>query len=512
MKPRILAISLLLIRALCAQEPEQPADPAPAAKAEVVEEEYSPRAVEIVDGNAGRAPALERAISRTGQFRVSGGAPMDRGNVLLFAEDAKSDLISLTEEENLAIEKRSAWKVPVTVLLHGQPGDPMPPRTIATKIQVSEAGYEIVMDVHLSRGVEQERFKQAVTAALIYERSLRNQPLNETDIPYHVAPWLVEGLREAMAWRLNQSDRRLYEAIFKTGGLFKTDELFSLSDSRFEDMDGAMRAAFRVSSGAMVMALLQQPQGRAGFRAFLDEAASFQGEMPSLMRKHFPELNLSETSLAKWWALQLANIGGQNLATDVMTIVRTEEALKDALRINFKTEEGILRQEEISSWQEVADLPEGDRVNSVRLAQDSLVRLSYRCFPSYRPIIAEYQLVLAAIARDKTKDVPAQLVALEERRTIMLAKAEMARDYMNWFEITRATDISGEFEDYMRLQDRLKSNPHHRRDHISEYLDRMDEIFGRGLDAKPAADDFSDPLAMPDGIDPLPMLPPLPSY
>ena len=61
----------------------------------------------------------------------------------------------------------------------------------------------------------------------------------------------------------------------------------------------------------------------------------------------------------------------------------------------------------------------------------------------------------------------------------MTAKAQQASDYLDWFEITRARETSGAFDDYMRLKDRLKANPHRRSDDLSKYLDRMDAIFSR---------------------------------
>lgn len=427
----------------------------------------------------------ERIISSTGQFRVTGGEASDRANIAMLAEEAKTELLILTGEAKATIEKRVEWKVPVSIRLHGKSGDPIPARTVAMSLRFSEAGYEVVLDVHLSRGIEHEKLKWSVTSALVHERSLRNLPATESDTPFLVPPWVNEGLREATAWRLNQSDRRLYEALFKSGGLFKIEDIFSMDQRRYEDLDGASRAAFRVSSGSLVMALLEQPQGKGGFLSFLSELAPFQGEMPALLRKHFPEMNLSETSLSKWWALQLANIGGQNLATDIFSVKQTEEGLAQALRLNFRDQEGIIQQKEISAWKEVADLPEAERASSVRLAQDALVRLSYRCFPSYRPILSEYQTVLVSIAKNKTKDVPKQLTDLSERRELMAAKAERAKDYLNWFEITRARETSGAFDDYMRLKERLKSNPHRRDDNLSRYLDRFDELFGRGLEDAP---------------------------
>lgn len=436
--------------------------------------EEIPHAVQVAEPPAQAAPAgPDRVVSRSRQFRVTGGDSLVRGTVALLAEETKDELLQLTGEAD-------AWMVPVTISLYGKPGDPLPVRTVAMRLVVVEGVSELRLDVHLSHGIEQERFKRAVTTALLYERALRNHANTEAaDRPLVVAPWLADGLREATAWRLNQSDRRLYEALFKHGGLFKTDELFTLGENAFEDLDGAMRAAFRVSSGAMVMALLEQPQGKEGFRAFLAEVAGYEGEMPALLRQHFPELNLSETSLAKWWALQFASKGGLNLLTDIFTIQQTEAALADGLHLQFRTPEGIVQQKELAAWPELAALKEPDRRAAVQHAQDALVRLSYRCFPSYRPLLLSYQIALDAIAKNNPKATAKQLAELEETRVTMLARSKRARDYLDWFEITRARETSGAFDDYLRLKERLKANPHHRQDDLSEYLDRMDRIFFR---------------------------------
>jgi len=445
--------------------------------------EEIPRAVQVTEPPAQPAPpGADRVISRSNQFRITGGDSLVRGTVALIAEETKDELLKLTGEKD-------DWKVPVTIHLYGKPGDPLPARTVILKLLVVEGVNELRLDAHLSHGIEQERFKRAITSALLYERALQNRPADDANRPLVVPPWLSAGLREATAWHLNQSDRRLYESLFKRGGLFKIDELFAMGESEFEDLDAAMRAAFRVSSGALVMALLEQPQGKQGFRTFLSGVAAYEGEMPGLLRQHFPELNLSETSLAKWWALQLANKGGLNLLTDILTIQQTETALAEALRLNFRTAEGIVQQQQLAVWPELATLKEPERLAAVRLAQDALVRLSYRCFPSYRPLLTDYQIVLDAIAKNKTKDVPSRLAALEETRATMIARATRAHDYLDWFEITRARETSGAFDDYLRLKERLKANPHQRQDNLSEYLDRMDRIFYR--------EEKKSPLGMP---------------
>jgi hypothetical protein len=478
MPARFLFPGLILAATLSAQEP--------------------PRAIQVAEPPAEPlAAGPEWVMSRSGQFRATGGDSGFRGSVVLLADEARDELLVLTGEKD-------EWKVPVSIRLHGKQGDPLPPRTVSMRqLLVVEGVKELGLDIHLSRGIEHERIKRAITSILLYERALRKGPPADPDSPMMVPAWLPDGLREATSWRLNQSDRELYEALFKRGGLFKIDDLFAIGENAYDDLDSATRAAFRVSSGALVMALLEQPQGKEGFRSFLSEVADYQGEMPGLLRRHFPELNLSETSLAKWWALQLAAKGGMAPLTDVLSIARTEEALAEALRLNFRTAEGILQQKELSAWPELAALTEPERIAAVRISGDALVRLSFRCFPSYRPLIAEYQLILDAIAHDKTKDVAERLLALEETRVTMTARAARAKDFLDWFEITRARETSGAFDDYLRLKERLKSQPHNRKDELSLYLDRMDKIFHREGVEPPAArpDEFQ--VGYPDGLPPI---------
>lgn len=441
-------------------------------------DENPPRAIRVADHPAAD-PQLhdEKIVSRSKQFKISGGEGQMRGMVALLAEETKDELLDLAGEKD-------EWKVPVSIVLHGKAGENPPARTFSTRLLVVGGARELRLDKHLGPGLEQERFKSVLTTMLLYERALRVLHEVDSERPLRVPPWVSDGLREAVAWRHHQSDRRLYAALFKQGGVFKIDDLFATSDQDFENFDGATRAAFRVSSGALVMALLEQPQGKEGFRAFLSDVAAHEGEMPVLLRRHFPELNLSATSLAKWWALQLAEKGGLSMLTDIYTISQTEAALAEALCLHVRGEGGIFQQKELSAWSEVAALHETERAAAVRFAEDALVRLSYRCFPSYRPLLVSYQKILSDIAKNNTKGIDRRLRELQETRATMVERATRARDYLDWFEITRARSTSGAFDDYLRLKDGLKSDPCRREDDLSKYLDRMDGIFRRDSEVR----------------------------
>jgi len=442
-----------------AQEPVAPV-PTPAAELPIQEWPDKPAAGQDV------------TRSKSLQFRISGSDPKLRGTVSFLAEQAKTDFLGLTGEKD-------EWKIPVTVVLHGKQGDLIPKRTLAMDLQYGEDGFKLIINAHLAQGIEQQRFHSAVLSALVYERSLRTMKSGPLEERLLVRPWLVEGMSEVLAWKRGEGDRRLYQAIFQAGGLYDLEDMLGVSQSDYDNYDSAMRAAFRVSAGGLMMALIEQPSGHEAFRSFLAEAARFGGEMPLLLRKHFPGLNLSKKSLEKWWALQMANQSRFSLS-EVMSIAETELMLADALKLRYRNEEGLAVDRDINSWAELAALDEGARLFGVRHAEEALVRLSYRCFPSYRPLLQEYQLVLHEIVKHSKKfDIAAKLNELDESRVLMSQRGKRAADYLDWFEITRARQTSGVFDDYMKLKQRLDQGLMQDDDHISKYLDRAEKLYKR---------------------------------
>lgn len=446
-----------------------------APKAVPVPEERSEAPV----AGAGRLPEPEAeanapaavTVSRTKQFVVRGGGLAERGAVAVLAEDTKQDLLRL-------LDAKDEWKVPVVVELHGKPGDPRPPRTVVPGLFATDQGWRLQLDVHLARGVENDRFEHAVLSMLAYEWTLRALPPEASGQRLLVRPWLVEGLREAIRWRAKRGDRRAYQSLYKSGGLFGLEEMFGLGERQFDELDAASREAFRVSAGSMVLALLEQPDGRAAFRKMLGEAAKFEGEVPILLRRHFPDLNLSERSLAKWWALQMANMAEAPL-TDVLTVAETEAALAAAVRLSVRDADGMMSFQPLERHAMLAGLTNAERAEAVRAAEDALVRLSFRCFPSYRPLVADYQEILQDLATAKGRKLDERLAELAAIRERMSVRAARARDYLDWFEITRAREASGEFDDYLRVKEQLQQSRHGGDDPVSRYLDDLQKAFAR---------------------------------
>ena len=466
-----------------------------AAAVGLAAQETPPQAVPVEEpavevkpgGNVAPPPAEAKALSRSGMFRVSGGEQAQRSSVALLLEQSKDDFETLLRDRDVDVEKQAAkkaaffdpggaaeaFKVPVNVEITANPDRP----PVEYSVGYTEDSFALGIRIRMDRGIDHELLDRAALTVLLYERSLRNAKPGEMKDPLVIRPWLVEGLTEAGKWREGTADRRIYEGVFRRGGGFTMDELFELPERSFDRLDGASRLAFRALSGALVMALLEQPQGRGAFRAFAGEAARFSGEMPVLLRKHFPDLNLSERSLAKWWALTLAKLIQPQLS-EVLPIRETEQALEEALQFHSRDGDGNAVKRGIGEWQTVADLEPDERQEAVRPAEDGLVRLSYRCFPSYRPLVKDYQQILRDLAGGSWDGIDERLAELAEQRETMVARSVMARDYMDYFEISRARSLSGEFEDYLKLKKELELRPRPpRRDRVTDYLNTMQKAY-----------------------------------
>jgi hypothetical protein len=409
--------------------------------------------------------------SSSKQFLISGSEPAIRGMVAFMAEELKGELQSLLDDKD-------SWKAPIYIGLYGRQGDALPKRTLTTSLEYDDSGFKLRVHAHLARGIDRDKFRNQIMTALIYERCLRMMTKGATEERLIVRPWLAEGLTEVIAWKSKRADRKLYEVLFKSGGLYDLEEMLAVTQVQYDEYDSAMRAAFRVSSGALVGALIEQSDGKKSLVNLLSEAAIFGGEMSMLLRKHFSGMNLSKASLEKWWALQMANNSRASL-TEVLPVSETEAELIKVLSFRFKNEQGTAISQPIEKWKELMSLKETDRIQSIRQVDQDLSQLGYRCFPDYREILITYQKILKMIITGKHETIDADIATLQEARLILNKRAEMLHDHLDWFEITRARETSGAFEDYKRLKERLDQGIIRNKDTVSDYLDQAQKAYSR---------------------------------
>ena len=339
------------------------------------------------------------------------------------------------------------------------------------------APYRLQIYLRLGRGnsFEQEQFERVILQMLVMERSLRLLPEGESVERVQVRPWLLDGLAEAMQWKNGKGDRRMYSSLMESGGWIEVEDL--VDRAAIAGLDVLSRELFRASSGALVMALLAQNQGAKSLADFLGKVAVFEGEQMILLRTHFPQANLGPKGLERWWMLQVAALSEKKLS-EAMTIPETDERLSRILELHLKNENEEAFRVSLESWRQVAGLDsKEERIESIRPANDLLAHLSFRCFPTFRPVIAGYLKILSDIADGKTDEVEEMIENLKEFR---LAEAERHRklvDLMDWYHLSSVQKESGEFEDYLKMQRNLRKGNEFGKDPLHHYLDKVQKVF-----------------------------------
>ena len=341
------------------------------------------------------------------------------------------------------------------------------------------APYRLQIYLRLGRGnsFEQKKFERVILQMLVMERSLRLLPEGKTAERVEVRPWLLDGLAEAIQWKNGKGDRRMYSSLMESGGWIEVEDL--VDRAAIAGLDVLSRELFRASSGALVMALLAQNQGAKSLAEFLGKVAVFEGEQMILLRTHFPQANLGSKGLERWWMLQVAALSEKKLS-EAMTIPETDERLSGILELHLQNENDEAFWVNLESWRQVAGLESKEgRIESIRPANDLLAHLSFRCFPTFRPVIAGYLKILSDMADGKTDEVQEMIENLKEFRTAEVERHRKLVDLMDWYHLSSVQKESGEFEDYLKMQRNLRKGNEFGKDPLHQYLDKVQKVFGK---------------------------------
>lgn len=327
-----------------------------------------------------------------------------------------------------------------------------------------------------------KKLSETLLRLILIERGLRNIGPEGTTQEITISPWIVDGISEAIAWRAKKGERAVYAAIRDRGGWMEAKQV--IEKESIAGMDSLSRELFRASSGALAMALLAQPQGKKAMNNFLLEASSFEGEPLALLRKHFPDVNLGREGLEKWWLTQIAALAEPALA-QVLSIPATDAELEKALKIYLTDEQGRIVIYGIEAWPEVMDLEENkDRVAAIQQATNMLTNLSFRCFPTYRPVIAGYLKTLTDLTGEERDHIPEALDNLEMFREAEKRRYTRLVDLLDWYHLSTVKEESGEFDDYLNLKKELEKPTKPKNDPIIDYIDHAQRLFERQQNSK----------------------------
>lgn len=276
------------------------------------------------------------STSASGQFRV-------HGNDLSLRSRMSSHLDDIAKELRAALKDGDQHLIPVNVRL--SQGEEALKTTSAgappVGIQITEVeggGFHLQLDIRDVPALKLEDIRRETVRILLAERILRGHATATPPKDRLLLPdWVFTGTLQTLDFRAAERPATMFAAIFKSGRIYGIEEIIEASPM---EMDSLSRAIYETSCGALVMALVEQPDGGKRFNKFLNTLPVNPKPERELLNEAFPGFAASTSSLNKWWSLQLASLAKRR-AADPLNADETIRALEEAVIIRYvaKTDE-----------------------------------------------------------------------------------------------------------------------------------------------------------------------------
>jgi len=265
------------------------------------------------------------STSSSGQFIV-------HGNDLPLRSAFSSRCEEIHDELRQLLHDQQPWVLPVVVLLNsGESARKADKAVTMTLSEVTHGGFHIQVTVNLRPDLRPTDFRTELVHALLAERVLRHQK-EAVKRPSILPDWVFTGVMEALDYRKQARPSTLFAAIFKSGKIFGIEEIIEASPTQ---MDALSKTIYRTSCCALVLALLDQPEGGARLNRFLASLSADARPERQLLDQAFPSFTTSPASLNKWWALQLASLSRPGMS-EPLSPDATLAALEEAITVQYQ--------------------------------------------------------------------------------------------------------------------------------------------------------------------------------
>lgn len=266
------------------------------------------------------------STSSSGQFIV-------HGNDLSLRSAFSSRCEEISAELNQMLRDKHAWASPIVVLLNSGDAAKKDGKAASMAVsQITHGGFHLQVTINLRPDLRPTDVRAEIIRALLAERILKDQKELKTQRTLLLPDWLFTGIVEALDYRKQARPSTLFAVIFKSGKIFGIEEIIEASPV---DMDALSKTIYKTSCCALVLALLDQPEGGIRLNRFLASLSADTRPERELLNQAFPGFASTPASLNKWWALQLANLSSPGLS-EPLSITDTLAALNEALTIRYQ--------------------------------------------------------------------------------------------------------------------------------------------------------------------------------
>ena len=414
----------------------------------------------------------EHVVSQSRMFSVSGGDSLRMGALATKADEVRGRVNSLLGYED-------DFKFAISIRLLGQSTDRAVANPIRTRISIIGKEPNLQIRIYPGGGIDVERLTEAIITMVIYERALREVRADALPDYIRVPEWLITGVQQAILWKSGKADRRMYRNLFDRAEMMSPEEIISIRNA--SKLDASSREVYDVSCGVLIMCLVSREGGPAQLRELVAESVLTESTPVEMLSSHFHELGIDEGMLYRWWALQLADMA-EVPATEMLTPVETEQQLREVITIlNYDKETRTSRPVSLDNAYAVVEVP--DWRAQMKPLSERLVELSVHAFPGYRPIILEYQRLVAEMLAGATPDeVQSILGPVREAREAYVITSLRARDYLDWYEITHLGKAAAKasFDSYREAMQMLRKDSPGPDTHMSRYLEDIEALYQLG--------------------------------
>lgn len=161
--------------------------------------------------------------------------------------------------------------------------------------------------------------------------------------------------------------------------------------------------------------------------------------------------------------------------TETLTITETERHLQEALTlVKYDLDTRTTVTFPLDDLEQARSLPDLNR--QLSNVAGSLLNLSRRSFPSYRPVIVEYAKLVALMQTGKvnSREAVPKISQLREIRNLSMKTARRVRDYMDWYEINTRSGTGKTFASYAAAVKILREQEQPANTPVSRYLDDIE--------------------------------------
>lgn len=270
--------------------------------------------------------AAPSSTSASGLFVVHGADLKVRNEISRRCEAVAAEMTALLQDS-------TEGAIPVVIAIRTAPDlNPNLPAVTPNISQLAHGGFHLQITVQARPDFNPNDLRTELIRLLLVERILRDH--KSISPKGRVLPdWLLVGVHEALDFRSRARPSALFSAVFGTGRVYGISEILEADVS---SLDALTRTIFDTSCCALVLALLDQPDGSLAFRKFLNALPVDERNNLDLLKQWFPGLALSASSLEKWWSIKMADLSRPSVF-ETLNPAETAEALEKVLYFRYDT-------------------------------------------------------------------------------------------------------------------------------------------------------------------------------